>query len=99
MAAPNPVIYGCGGAVLSPNERAFFRDARPWGFILFGRNIADPEQVRVIVSSLRETVNDPHAPVLIDQEGGRGARLKPPHWRARPPMQRFGDLYRNDSAA
>jgi beta-N-acetylhexosaminidase len=91
-------IYGCAGTELSAAERAFFRDTRPWGFILFARNIADPEQVRALVSSLRETVGN-DAPVLIDQEGGRVARLKPPHWKAYPPARRFGDLYAADPAA
>ena len=58
-------------------ERDFFRDARPWGFILFARNIESPAQVRNLVSSLRETVGDAAAPILIDQEGGRVARLTP----------------------
>src|SRR4051794_17957792 len=91
-------IYGCAGTGLSAAERAFFRDARPWGFILFARNIADPQQVRALVSSLRETVGN-DAPVLIDQEGGRVARLKPPHWKTFPPARRFGDLYAADPAA
>jgi len=86
-------IYGCSGGTLGAEERAFFRDARPWGFILFGRNIADREQVRALVTALRETVNDATAPVLIDQEGGRVARLKPPQWRESPAAARFGDVY------
>ncbi len=75
------VIYGCAGQALSADERAFFADAQPWGFILFGRNIADPDQVRALVSELRGCIGDESAPVLIDQEGGRVARLKPPHWK------------------
>jgi beta-N-acetylhexosaminidase len=86
-------IYGCAGHALSAEEKSFFRDAQPWGFILFARNISDPSQVRGLVESLRETVGDPKAPVLIDQEGGRVARLKPPTWRARPPAARFGVLH------
>jgi beta-N-acetylhexosaminidase len=92
-------IYGCAGTSLSAEERAFFREAQPWGFILFARNVADSAQVRSLVSSLRETVGDEKAPMLIDQEGGRVARLKPPHWKARPPPQRFGDLYRENADA
>ena len=92
----NCVIYGCAGTELSESERAFFREARPWGFILFARNISDPDQVRALVSSLRGAVDDERAPVLIDQEGGRVARLRPPHWKAHPPMQHFGELYRSD---
>src|SRR5579885_3551184 len=86
-------IYGCAGAQLLPEERSFFRDAQPWGFILFARNIQDRSQVAALVKALRETVDDPSAPVLIDQEGGRVARLKPPHWKARAPAARFGELH------
>jgi beta-N-acetylhexosaminidase len=86
-------IYGCGGLTLSADERAFFRDVRPWGFILFGRNIQTPDQVRSLVRALRETVGAASAPVLIDQEGGRVARLKPPIWHARLPAARFGELH------
>lgn len=86
-------IYGCSGTALTDDERAFFADAKPWGFILFGRNIVDREQVRELVDAMRATVNDPTAPVLIDQEGGRVARLKPPHWKERPAAARFGALH------
>lgn len=92
-------IYGCGGLVLSAEERDFFRDVRPWGFILFGRNVQTPDQVRSLVRALRETVGDASAPVLIDQEGGRVARLKPPHWHARPPAARFGGLHAQNPEA
>jgi len=77
-------IYGCAGLVLSAQEQDFFRQTRPWGFILFARNISDSAQVKALVEQLRETVGDAKAPILIDQEGGRVARLKPPHWRERP---------------
>jgi beta-N-acetylhexosaminidase len=86
-------IYGCAGQSLSDAERDFFRQTQPWGFILFARNINDPEQVRALIAQLRETVGDANAPILIDQEGGRVARLKPPHWRPRPPAARFGALH------
>ena len=86
-------IYGCSGHDLSADERAFFREAQPWGFILFARNIVDRKQVCALVDSLRETVNDARAPVLIDQEGGRVARLRPPHWHERPPAARFGEVF------
>ena len=86
-------IYGCAGFRLSAAERNFFRDTRPWGFILFARNISDPEQVKALIGELRETVEDRSAPVLIDQEGGRVARLGPPQWHERPPAARFGALY------
>lgn len=86
-------IYGCAGLELTADERAFFRDAQPWGFILFARNVNDRSQVAALVGALRETVGDAKAPVLIDQEGGRVARLKPPNWKARPPAARFGELH------
>jgi beta-N-acetylhexosaminidase len=85
--------------VLGAEETAFFRDAQPWGFIVFVRNIADPDQLRALTQSLRETVNDPTAPILVDQEGGRVARLKPPHWRERPAAARFGGVYARDAEA
>jgi beta-N-acetylhexosaminidase len=86
-------IFGCSGTELTAEERDFFRDVRPWGFILFGRNIGDPAQIRSLVSALRETVGDASAPVLIDQEGGRVARLRPPHWKERPTALCFAELH------
>ena len=83
-------ILGCDGPALSAEEAAFFRSARPWGFILFARNVETPEQVRKLVADLRETVGREDAPVLIDQEGGRVQRLGPPHWRAYPPGAAYG---------
>jgi beta-N-acetylhexosaminidase len=69
---------------LGAEEIAFFRDVRPWGFILFARNIEGPDQVRGLISALRESVGREDAPVLIDQEGGRVQRFGPPHWRKYP---------------
>ena len=86
------VIYGCEGPELLPRERSFFREALPWGFILFARNVAEPAQVRRLVEDLRACVYDGNAPVLIDQEGGRVARLKPPVWKSHPAAARFGAL-------
>ncbi|HTX50795.1 MAG TPA: beta-N-acetylhexosaminidase [Caulobacteraceae bacterium] len=83
-------IFGCEGPALGSEAAAFFRDARPWGFILFGRNVETPDQVRRLVADLRETVGG--APVLIDQEGGRVQRLKPPHWPKYPPGAAYGAL-------
>jgi beta-N-acetylhexosaminidase len=85
-------ILGCAGLTLSKAEKAFFRDAAPWGFILFARNVESPDQVRGLVAELRETVGRGDAPVLIDQEGGRVARLKPPHWKPYPPGAGYGAL-------
>lgn len=90
-----PVIFGCSGPILSVEERAFFERAKPLGFILFERNCMDPNQVRALVSQLRECVS--HEPcILIDQEGGRVARLKPPHWHTYSPAHVFGDMAQDD---
>ena len=86
-------IYGCQGMELAPEEREFFRDAQPFGFILFARNCDTPAQVRTLCDSLRNAIGEGRAPIFIDQEGGRVARLKPPHWRARPPARWFGELF------
>jgi beta-N-acetylhexosaminidase len=91
------VIFGCAGPDLSADERAFFRDADPLGFILFARNVDTPERTRRLVEELRSSVARADAPVLIDQEGGRVARLRPPHWRKAPPARVFGDLYARDA--
>ena len=85
-------IFGCAALRLSADERAFFRAVRPWGFILFKRNVDTPDQVRALVDDLRACVGRPDAPVLIDQEGGRVQRLGPPHWRLYPPGRAYGDL-------
>ncbi len=89
-------IFGCAGTVLSAEERAFFRDADPLGFILFARNIESPDQARRLTEDLRSCVARAEAPVLIDQEGGRVARLRPPHWRKAPPARLLGELYARD---
>ena len=89
-------ILGCAGTTLSREETAFFRDVKPWGFILFARNVETPDQVRKLVDALRETVGRADAPVLIDQEGGRVQRLKPPHWPLYPPGRAYGRLPVND---
>jgi beta-N-acetylhexosaminidase len=92
-------IYGCAGPTLAAQERDFFRAVRPWGFILFARNIKDSAQVAALVQELRETVDSDNAPVLIDQEGGRVARLRPPHWAERLPAARFGALHAQNPEA
>ncbi len=89
-------ILGCSGPRLTPEERAFFAEVRPWGFILFARNIESPGQVRALTEALRETVGRADAPILIDQEGGRVQRLGPPHWRRFPPGRAYGELTVND---
>ncbi len=85
-------IFGCAGPQLSAAEAAFFHEADPLGFVLFQRNCQTPDQVRVLTNALRETVGRPDAPILIDQEGGRVARLRPPVWRAVPAAARIGSL-------
>ena len=82
-------IYGCSGHRLTEAERAFFAEAQPWGFILFRRNIDSPEQVRALTDALRDSIGDPGAPILIDQEGGRVQRMGPPHWPKYPPGEAY----------
>ena len=91
-------ITGVSGPELTAAEREFIRSERPWGFILFKRNIETPAQVILLVRELREAVGNPEAPVLIDQEGGRVQRLGPPHWPVYPPGAVFGVLYDLDPA-
>jgi beta-N-acetylhexosaminidase len=89
-------IFGCAGQTLGAEEAAFFRDARPWGFILFKRNIETPDQVRRLVDDLRATVERADAPVLIDQEGGRVQRLGPPRWPRYPSGRAYAARAAND---
>jgi beta-N-acetylhexosaminidase len=91
-------ITGVSGPELNATEREFIRGERPWGFILFKRNIETPEQVVLLVEELRKAVGEPDAPVLIDQEGGRVQRLGPPHWPVYPPGAVFDRLYDIDPA-
>ncbi len=85
-------ITGLAGLTISANERAFLREAQPWGFIIFQRNVSSPAQVSDLTSSFRDLVGW-QAPVLVDQEGGRVQRLKPPQWPAYPAGARYGELY------
>jgi beta-N-acetylhexosaminidase len=91
-------ITGVTGTELTAAEREFIREQRPWGFILFKRNVATPAQVAALVAELRNVAGAPDAPVLIDQEGGRVQRLGPPHWPVYPPGAVFSTLYDTDSA-
>jgi beta-N-acetylhexosaminidase len=91
-------ITGIAGLTLSADEQAFIRETRPWGFILFRRNVEQPAQVAALVRELRDAAEFPDAPILIDQEGGRVQRLGPPHWPAYPPGEVFSRLYDVDSA-
>src|SRR5487761_427199 len=91
-------ITGVSGPELIAAEREFIRSERPWGFILFKRNVETPQQVTLLVQELIKSVGVPDAPILIDQEGGRVQRLGPPHWPVYPPGALFGALYDADPA-
>ena len=96
---PRRAILGCAGVDLSRDEKRLFADHDPLGFILFARNCETPDQVRALVEQLREAVGRADAPVLIDQEGGRVQRLKPPTWRQAPAPARLAELAADDLAA
>lgn len=96
--APRAFITGLSGRAISAGERAFLRESRPWGLILFKRNISTPRQVTDLVQAFREIVGW-HAPVLVDQEGGRVQRLGPPHWPSYPPGAFYGALYDREPAS
>ena len=93
---PKAVIFGCSGLRLTADERRFFAQHNPFGLILLGRNVDNPVQLTNLVTEFRACVNRPDAPVLIDQEGGRVARLRPPHWPEYPAPARLGELYSSD---
>jgi len=95
-SAPLAAIFGVSALTLTDAERAFFRRVNPLGYILFARNVADPEQVTALVDDLRALASGFVPLILIDQEGGRVQRLKPPSWRQAPPMAPFGKLYAED---
>ena len=88
-----PVIFGIAGLALTPDERAFFAEADPAGYILFKRNIRDRAQVRALTDALRDLSGRTGLPILIDQEGGRVARMGPPEWPAFPAGPAFAALY------
>src|SRR5436853_6897037 len=91
-------ITGLSDVALTAAERAFVREARPWGLSLFKRNIETPAQVAALVASFRDAVGV-DAPVLVDQEGGRVQRIGPPHWPSYPAAAVYGTLYEHDQAA
>lgn len=93
---PKAFIAGLSGPYITSAERDFFAKEQPLGFILFARNIESPTQVRQLTRELRELLPHPHIPILIDQEGGRVARLKPPHFRKALPAEIFADLAKRD---
>lgn len=88
-----PAIFGLAGLALNAEERAFFRDCDPAGYILFGRNIESRAQLRTLTDALREIHGRDRLFICIDQEGGRVARMKPPEWLAFPPGEIFDKLY------
>lgn len=98
MAAYSPVIFGIEGLHLSADEATFFHDVRPWGIILFARNIESRDQLRALTDSLRSMSGRADLPILIDQEGGRVARLKPPLVATYPPMGLYGEMFATDQA-
>jgi len=88
-----PAIFGLSGTELTPDERAFFRDADPAGYILFGRNVENRSQLRKLTDSLRAIHGRERLLITIDQEGGRVQRMKEPEWLRYPPGERFDRLY------
>jgi beta-N-acetylhexosaminidase len=88
-------ITGLAGPALAAQERAFLKEAEPWGLIVFKRNVAEPDALRRLIAEFRDAVGW-NAPVLIDQEGGRVQRLGPPHWPTYPPGAAYGALYDRD---
>ncbi len=99
MSDSKALILGASGTVLSRDEQVFFANEAPWGFILFARNLSEPDQIRDLVASMRESVGRPDAPVFIDQEGGRVQRLRPPLAGYYPPADTLGRIYTQDREA
>ena len=98
-ASAKAFVCGCADPRLEPDEVAFFAGERPFGLILFQRNCREPAEVRDLVAAFRQAVQRPDAPVLIDQEGGRVQRLRPPVWPAYPAAGVLGRLHGGDRAA
>ncbi|PXA90591.1 beta-N-acetylhexosaminidase [Caulobacter sp. D4A] len=96
MSESKAMILGSSGPTLTADEVALYRDERPWGFILFARNCVEPAQITDLVASMRDAVGRPDAPVLIDQEGGRVQRIRPPMIERYPSAAVLGELYRQD---
>jgi beta-N-acetylhexosaminidase len=96
MSESKAMILGCSGKSLTSEEIRFYRDEQPWGFILFARNLGEPEQIKDLVAALRDSVERPETPVFIDQEGGRVQRLRPPLAPNYPAGATLGAVYRQD---
>ena len=94
---PRAAIVGIGGTVLTADERSLFAERPPLGVIVFSRNIENKQQVIDLAASVRQAV--PGCLIMVDQEGGRVARLRPPHWRTHPAAARLGQLFARDPAA
>ncbi|APH72239.1 beta-N-acetylhexosaminidase [Aquibium oceanicum] len=99
MSESKAIIFGCAGKSLTDEERGFFRGEKPWGFILFARNIGEAGEIRDLVAELRETVGREDAPVFIDQEGGRVQRIRAPLAPSYPTAAALGELHRRDTQA
>jgi len=99
MNESKAIILGCSSTALTPDEIAFFRDERPWGFIVFARNVRDEAQLRDLAAQMRDCAGRADAPVFVDQEGGRVQRLRPPLAPNYPPASTLGALYGHDRAA
>lgn len=96
MSVSKSMILGASGATLTADEISLYRDERPWGFILFARNCVELPQIADLVSAMRDAVGRPDAPVLIDQEGGRVQRIRPPMIERYPSAAALGEIYRQD---
>lgn len=96
---PSAAIYGCAGERLTAEEKQFFARANPFGFILFARNCVSPEQVKALTQEMRDITGREQLAILIDQEGGRVARLRPPHWRSTPAAAELAKLAAHDREA
>ena len=99
MSESKAIIFGASGTTLTSDEEAFFRDERPWGFIVFARNVETQAQLHDLAAAMRDCVGRPDAPVFVDQEGGRVQRLRPPLAPNYPPASALGALYQHDRQA
>jgi beta-N-acetylhexosaminidase len=97
MSESKSAIFGSAGKRLTQEERAFYRGERPWGFILFARNVGEPAEIADLVAEMRDCVERPDAPVFIDQEGGRVQRLRPPLAPKYPPAAELGAIHAADA--
>lgn len=99
MSESKAMILGSSGPQLTPDEVSLYRDERPWGFILFARNCVEPAQITDLVAAMRDSVGRPDAPVLIDQEGGRVQRIRPPMIERYPSAAVLGEICKRDREA